>query len=129
MEFNPNMDTNRGNLDKYLEIIRSIEAADVDILVFPESTLSRMGSYIPEPETLTIPCYDDKYDEIVMELSCAAREKETYIVVNLSEISDCTDESQIALNDTRRCSSSGLNRYNTNVVFDRTGAVVSRFLF
>lgn len=49
-----------------------------------------------------------------------------YIVINLTEKSNCTEESQKALNDSRPCASNGLNRYNANVVFDRSGVVVSR---
>lgn len=50
-----------------------------------------------------------------------------YIVINLTEKSNCTESSQKALNDSRPCASDGLNRYNANVVFDRSGAVVSRY--
>lgn len=51
-----------------------------------------------------------------------------YIVINLTEKSNCTEESQKALNDSRPCSSDGLNHYNANIVLDRSGVVVSRYL-
>ncbi len=100
----------------------------MDIIVFPEATLSNDGAYVPSKEESVIPCYDAKYGEVMMQLSCVAHETEKYVVVNLLEISDCTPESQLALNDTRPCSSSGLNKYNTIVVFDRNVRVVSRFV-
>lgn len=50
-----------------------------------------------------------------------------YVVINLIEKSNCTESSQIALNDSRPCAPNGLNRYNTNVVFDRNGVVISRY--
>lgn len=112
---------------KYLEIIRGQNAENVDIIVFPEMTLRNDGAYVPDPNEQIVPCYDDKYGTDMMELSCVARETDKYVVVNLLEISDCTAESQLALNDTRPCATNGLNKYNTNVVFDRNGIVVSRF--
>lgn len=50
-----------------------------------------------------------------------------YVVINLTEKSNCTESSQKALNDSRPCASDGLSRYNANVVLDRNGVVVSRY--
>lgn len=51
-------------------------------------------------------------------ISCAANRFKMYIAVNIREKEVCTGE---------RCSKDGHNLYNTNVVFDRSGAVVARY--
>lgn len=51
-----------------------------------------------------------------------------YIVINLTEKLNCTEASQIALNDSRPCALDGLSRYNANVVLDRSGTVISKYV-
>lgn len=51
-------------------------------------------------------------------ISCAAKRYATYIVINVNEKEKCTGE---------KCARDGHMLYNTNVVFDRTGAVVARY--
>ncbi|XP_016976711.1 vanin-like protein 2 isoform X2 [Drosophila rhopaloa] len=117
------------NLDAYLEIIQSKNASSTDIIVFPESTLNDVGdtSFVPNPEDQINPCLSDPnatyYEHFLVTLSCAARNASKYIVINLTEKQKCEDVPE----DTRPCASNGLNVFNTNVVFDRQGVVVSRY--
>jgi hypothetical protein len=75
-----------------------------------------------------IACDNNQWDVVLRNLSCAAKQSRKYVVVNLSEQSRCTEESQAAINDTRPCSSKEFNLYNTNVAFDRNGKVVARWV-
>ncbi|EDW52974.1 vanin-like protein 1 [Drosophila sechellia] len=117
------------SLAGYVEIINSENANATDIIVFPESTLNSAGSttFVPNPEDQINPCLSDPnatyYEEFLVTLSCAARNASKYIVINLTEKQKCEDVPE----DTRPCASNGLNVFNTNVVFDRQGVVVSRY--
>ncbi|XP_017064077.1 vanin-like protein 1 [Drosophila eugracilis] len=116
-------------LEGYVEIINSENASATDIIVFPESTLNSAGSttFVPNPVDKINPCLSDPnftlYEEFLVTLSCAARNASKYIVINLTEKQKCEDVPE----DTRPCASNGLNVFNTNVVFDREGVVVSRY--
>ncbi|XP_052856646.1 vanin-like protein 1 [Drosophila gunungcola] len=116
-------------LEGYVEIINSENASATDIIVFPESTLNSVGSttFVPNPDDLINPCLSDPnaelYEEFLVTLSCAARNASKYIVINLTEKQKCEDVPE----DTRPCASNGLNVFNTNVVFDRQGVLVSRY--
>lgn len=137
VEFFPTTDSNKseeifsGNLNAYLEIIKwtanaSYESS-IDIIVFPEGTLNRAGPYtvVPDPNDNYNPCLDnftELYEDFLVELSCAARNVRKYLVINLSE-------KELNLNHGANLSK-GLNEwniYNTNVVFDRDGKVISRY--
>lgn len=100
-----------------------------DIIVFPESTLNDLDTafYLPEPEDLVIPCGNLSYHDVVFKISCAALTEQKYIVINVKEKSDCPDKQQLALNDPRPCDKNKVNVYNTNVVFDRKGAVIAKY--
>ncbi|KAH8361270.1 hypothetical protein KR200_012106, partial [Drosophila serrata] len=114
------------NLEAYVEIINSENASATDIIVFPESTLNALGSttFVPNPEDNINPCLNGShYEEFLVTLSCAARNVSKYIVINLTEKQKCEDTPD----DPRPCASNGLNIFNTNVVFDRQGVVVSRY--
>ncbi|XP_005179984.2 vanin-like protein 2 isoform X1 [Musca domestica] len=116
------------HLRAYLEIITSNEAADVDILVFPEGTLNNalQLTYVPSEKQEIIPCSHPnatEYAEFLVALSCAAAQVRKYLVINLSEKEDCPATPA----DTRPCATNGLNVYNTNVVFDREGRIISRY--
>lgn len=56
--------------------------------------------------------------QTIQNISCAARQHEMYIVINHQEKVNCTE------ND---CPADGYLVYNTNVVFDRKGAVIARY--
>jgi pantetheine hydrolase len=83
---------------------------------------------VPDPLDKANPCENPAwFDNLLIDLSCLARENEIYLCINLNEREDCTEESQQARNDTRPCSSLGFSRYNTNVIFDRNGTVIGRY--
>ncbi|XP_016923005.2 vanin-like protein 2 [Drosophila suzukii] len=117
------------NLKAYVEIIHSKNASSTDIIVFPESTLNDMGptTFVPNPEDRINPCLsnlnESHFEDYLVTLSCAARNASKYIVINLTEKQKCQDVPE----DTRPCAADGLNVFNTNVVFDRQGVVVSRY--
>ncbi|EDW37914.1 GL21362 [Drosophila persimilis] len=109
------------NLSAYLELIAAANGTS-DILVFPEATLNSVLKLTAVPEQ-TENSLCEKHDgddpqvaEFLRRLACAARSARTYLVVNVKERSE---EDPIP--------SRGYNIYNTNVVFDRNGAVVSRY--
>lgn len=105
------------NLNEYISLtIRS----SVDILVFPESSLNTIETaiFVPDVEEQVIPCQNTSYGEILHGLSCAAGLGK-YVVVNVKEKTQiCSDNEQLV------CTS---YIYNTNVVFDRRGAIISKY--
>uniref|UniRef100_A0A182RL31 CN hydrolase domain-containing protein n=1 Tax=Anopheles funestus TaxID=62324 RepID=A0A182RL31_ANOFN len=111
-------------LEQYIDIINSGEANVTDVLVFPEGTLNgyETASFVPHPQEQIVPCNNLQYERVVRDISCAARNRKKYIVINLTEKAKCPEQL-----DTRPCSPDGLYRFNTNVAFDREGAVVSRY--
>lgn len=117
------------NLAAYVEIIGSANASETDIIVFPEATLAALTtpSFAPAPEQLVAPCLSDPqaeyYAQYIVAISCAARNASKYVVINFSERQLCTDTPE----DPRPCASNGYNVFNTNLVFDRKGVVISRY--
>jgi predicted amidohydrolase len=106
--------------------------SNLDVIVFPESTLVYSlltAAVIPEPEEKISPCDVDGYDEVITKISCAAKNYQRYVVINLSTKAPCPDSDMIAQKDPRNCSarSDGFSYYNTNVAFDRKGVIVSRY--
>uniref|UniRef100_A0A336M7R1 CSON013248 protein n=1 Tax=Culicoides sonorensis TaxID=179676 RepID=A0A336M7R1_CULSO len=116
------------NLNEYTKIILAPETKDVDILVFPESSLNNIqtAAYVPDPKNAVIPCdlkgKEDIYDVMLKNVSCAAQKTKKYVLINLTEKSDCIESSE-----TSNCPEDKIKRYNTNVVFDRNGAVISTY--
>lgn len=113
-------------MNNYVNIINSESAKNLDIIVFPELTLSVRNHKVPDPELKVIPCLSDEYSVQLHNISCAAREMKTYVLINVKEYVECTTE----MIEEDLCNpKSNLNyyQYNTNVVFDRNGAVISRY--
>ncbi|CAL8118392.1 unnamed protein product [Orchesella dallaii] len=81
--------------------------------------------FVEVPKYGEIPCANaTQYtgiSEILYRLSCAAIQSKLYIVVNLGEVEYCD------FNTDSSCPSDDGYHYNTNVVFDRNGAIVSRY--
>ncbi|CAD7086923.1 unnamed protein product [Hermetia illucens] len=131
VEFNPPIFKyrNETSAPEYRNIIFSKEAEDVDIMVFPEMTLNTVltTTFVPDPKLKIVPCDNADYEEFLSSMSCTARDSRKYLVINVIEKATCTNTTQESIGDPRPCSSNGLNSYNTNVVFDRNGAVISRY--
>ncbi|XP_050096101.1 vanin-like protein 2 [Anopheles aquasalis] len=121
VEFHPEQMTipieqrTRIHLNEYSELIRSATARPADIIVFPELTLNSLSDpvFVPEPSQHVVPC-DDDHGNILVALSCLAREVQKYLVINLSEQFFVQHRAETV-------------RYNTDVVFDRNGMVIARY--
>uniref|UniRef100_A0A336MY47 CSON006165 protein n=1 Tax=Culicoides sonorensis TaxID=179676 RepID=A0A336MY47_CULSO len=114
------------NLNAYIELIQN--TTDVDIIIFPESTLNNYETGVTfDVDPLQIPCGNDSFGQIINLTSCASKNTKKYVSINLVETSLCPDQQQIEFNDTRPCPSDKINKYNTNVVFDRNGAIISKY--
>uniref|UniRef100_A0AAG5DPE2 CN hydrolase domain-containing protein n=1 Tax=Anopheles atroparvus TaxID=41427 RepID=A0AAG5DPE2_ANOAO len=111
-------------LTEYIKIIDSAEADPTDVIAFPESTLNQKAtaSFVPDPNDRIAPCNNLQYEQVIRDISCVARNRKKYVLINLTEKAHCPMQY-----DTRPCSSDGLYHFNTNVAFDREGVVVSRY--
>lgn len=114
------------HLDAYAELVRSDNAKVTDIIVFPELTLNTFSDsvFVPNPSAYVVPCEKNSTRTVLPFLSCLAAEVRKYLVINLSEIFDCKS---IPTEDTQPCAPHGYVWYNTDVVFDRNGAVIARY--
>ncbi|KAJ6635920.1 Vanin-like protein 1 [Pseudolycoriella hygida] len=124
--------TLESNLAKYLEIMMNAPS-NLDIIVFPEMTLNQLETAleIPEIEEKVSPCENTSYvaTNVLKQISCSAKMLQRYVVVNMVTKAKCPDSDMIAEKDPRKCSdrSDGFSYYNTNVVFDRSGTLISRY--
>lgn len=114
------------NLAGYLELISAANRS-TDIIVFPEATLNSVLQLtaVPSPSERSL-CNDydddDEVADFLRQLACAAVEAETYLVINVKEREECSND-----NNDSDCPERGYRMYNTNVVLNRHGAVVSRY--
>lgn len=132
-ERNPNISEavrTKSNIDKYVEIMENA-SSKLDIIVFPEMTLNNMETAVetPEPKDKVAPCDGYPVDNIIRRVSCAARSSQRYVVINIVTKALCPDEDMVANEDPRDCKSreDGFSYYNTNIVFDRNGTLISRY--
>ncbi|KAF5280269.1 hypothetical protein FQR65_LT03077 [Abscondita terminalis] len=113
------------NLRLYLEYLEQAAYQDVEIIVFPEdgligrnirvADLPYLSTYIPDPQDNISPCLDRQhYARFLTELSCGSKRHQIYAVVNLMERVSDNDEKHFMY-------------YKTNVVFDRSGFVISKY--
>jgi len=116
---------------RFVEIIKRDDTKNVDVLVFPEAVLNGVNTAIPvpDPKAKTVPCENQAYNGPLNDISCAAKVSGKYVVINIYMQTDCTAEQTANPNDTTPCTVPGkkLNIYNTNVVFDRAGAVIATY--
>nr|XP_026488912.1 vanin-like protein 2 isoform X1 [Vanessa tameamea] len=115
------------NLKNYVVLIQDASTQGADIVVFPEMTLTRRESVVvPINGALKeypIPALQpEMYDEILVSISEAARQNQIYVVINVQEVLNCTDDATVEY-----CPERKLYLFNTNVVFDRNGAVIDRY--
>ncbi|EDV47344.1 vanin-like protein 1 [Drosophila erecta] len=103
------------------------EVGDVDIIVFPEHVLNSdaTATFVPHEFQNITPCYQTDYELFLIELSCSARANSLYVVINVVEKELCAHGAGSDTLDP--CPSTGVRYFNTNVVFDRTGRIISRY--
>lgn len=106
-------------------------------MVFPESTLTVNGRIQSREDVFFYTVeIQDKFDDkslcirddalnqtFINKLACAAQDFQTYMVINLSERSKCEE------NERTKCSKDKWNFYNTNIVFNRKGALIAKLHF
>ncbi|CAG9804319.1 unnamed protein product [Chironomus riparius] len=118
------------NLKEYIKWIYNVKEYNVDILVFPEATLNYHGLLgddlkkfaIPLPQEISDNEYEYNCDyssnAILNELSDAVGNVSIYVSVNIVEIEECNESTS---------NTNNFSLYNTNIVFDRSGCIVSRY--
>ncbi|XP_011865173.1 PREDICTED: vanin-like protein 1 isoform X2 [Vollenhovia emeryi] len=126
-------ETLRVNSDAYVRLINTAgRVVKADIIVFPEDGLTTVHlpereemegwtTVIPSPSDNYIPCSGDtiQVSDTLRKISCAARDYEIYVVINIAEKAPCANVS---------CPRDKMfYYYNSNVVFDRTGKIIARY--
>lgn len=75
-------------LNDYVAFINHERAVQVDIMVFPESTLNDRftAQFVPDVADQIVPCTNATFDNNpIQAISCAARNSSIYVVINLIE--------------------------------------------
>lgn len=110
-------------LNQYNELMAQARGKDVDIIVFPEATLTEdeQAELVPDAVERVIPGDNSSYvdDSAMARMSCAARASNLYAVINLTMRRKCDEK----VNGVPCKTPDSL--YNVNVVFDRNGTVIS----
>ncbi|XP_072934499.1 vanin-like protein 2 isoform X3 [Epargyreus clarus] len=115
------------NVQNYVRLIKEASEQNADIMVFPEMTLTRGNRSISVPifgilKEYPVPAdRPDLYDEMLVTFSQTAKQYQIYVVINIQEIVDCNDAPG------EYCPEKKVYLFNTNVVFDRNGAVIDRY--
>ncbi|CAG0880439.1 unnamed protein product [Darwinula stevensoni] len=121
-------------MDRNLEILERNAriAADrgADLMVFPEYGITSLGLPMEQDKALPfmqdlaaaddLPCLQHNSSWVIRRLSCTARENRLYLVANVAEKESCNGERQ-------SCPADSPYFYNTNVVFDRDGRLITRY--
>ncbi|XP_015600121.1 vanin-like protein 1 [Cephus cinctus] len=123
------------NANNYATFVKKASSYSADIIVFPEGTLTAglqesstnrtnytsYSSFIPNESEGVIPCGNASSTviEALKIMSCAARNYSMYILVNVNEKENCTNATS--------CPSDGYYFYSTNVVFNRSGSIISKY--
>ncbi|XP_032668892.1 vanin-like protein 1 [Odontomachus brunneus] len=123
--------TLKTNTDAYIKHIKTANASDVDIIVFPEDGLTTIHlpqreqmddwtTIIPAASKNYIPCDENTIEvsDTLKRISCAAKENRIYVVINIAEKVPCNKNT---------CTKYDKVYHNTNVVFDRNGKIIARY--
>lgn len=113
---------------RLVDIIKSNETSDVDILVFPEAILNprELPIFLSDSMKNGSLCDNRVVHSALRNISCAVRETTKYVVINPYINSNCTEDA-IQFNDHRPCTDpkEQTNLYNMAIVFDRSGAIIA----
>ncbi|XP_049824654.1 vanin-like protein 2 [Aethina tumida] len=115
VEYQPSRNSS-DNFKNYINIIENIKQG-VDFIVFPESTLT-VNHPVEALTPNTTSCNSNKTN--LDAIACLAKEKQSYIIVNIDERRNCTKD-----DDT--CPSRGYFVYNTNVIYGKNGSLVAKY--
>ncbi|RZC41782.1 CN hydrolase domain containing protein [Asbolus verrucosus] len=114
------------NANQHVQYIGVESVKNVDLIVFPESTLTVNKTTAVELIPTDNPCFNDSsypfYPIFVRDLSCAARAASSYVVVNLVQKVRCR-----IFDHGENCKTHGYLFYNTDVVFGRYGEIDSLY--
>ncbi|KAG5680236.1 hypothetical protein PVAND_009759 [Polypedilum vanderplanki] len=118
-------------LNEYLRLINEAAESGVDIVAFPEGTLNYVGiatrrllikhavelsdGDIYNSTDFNNKCNYSKKSPIISRISLKSRENRIYVLINTIERVKSTRDNK------------AYNLYNTNIVFDRNGCIVSRY--
>lgn len=92
------------------------------IKIWPRETLARFAAELPSVDELpVVPCDDPTQHEVIANLSSLARTHRMYIVANYIEKELCSADSDPS------CPDDGFSLFNTDVVFDRDGALIQTY--
>ncbi|XP_012266871.2 vanin-like protein 2 [Athalia rosae] len=126
------------NAKNFITMMAKAAEHNADIIVFPENGLTVGFTYSKENRTMYpsfstflpddnahVPCKNSEtvVIEALQSLSCAAQNYSMYVVINLMEMKKCNASET----ESHGCPSDGLFFYNTNVVLDRNGTIISRY--
>ncbi|XP_008552126.1 vanin-like protein 2 [Microplitis demolitor] len=123
------------NSENFIKFLKTANEHQVDIIVFPENGLFSgepfppifhrsfylpHSTYLPDHKEFKVLCRDVSSNvmEVVKSISCAAKQYAMYIVLNVHEKEKCLGDN---------CAEDGYNLYNTNIVFDRNGALIAKY--
>lgn len=123
------------NLDMYANLASLAASKQANVIVFPEFGItaapdSERASLYPFAEQMTsvtsppeTPCTDAQFsaDSIQKRSSCMARENGISVLVNTIEAIPCSADSD------NSCPDDGQYLYNTDIVYDETGAFVAKY--
>lgn len=106
---------------KVLDIIKSEDVKDANIVIFPESVLNEPKTAILLPNSISF-CDDPYANHMLRAISCAARDTRKYVVIDLNIKIKCADDDQpFCANPV-----DSTNLYNMAMVFDRYGDVIAK---
>nr|XP_022908825.1 vanin-like protein 2 [Onthophagus taurus] len=127
------------NVENYINLIK--KAPQLDIAVFPEATITTLTAFnhrqvlidiavelpkLNKPSIKVNPCLSslkNDFPEYIKDISCAAKDLKTYIVINTVEKIVCEEDDE---REVQKCTEKW-NLYNTNVIFDRNGDVIKKY--
>ncbi|XP_026727700.1 vanin-like protein 2 [Trichoplusia ni] len=120
----------QNNTARYVSLIQEAARQNADIVVFPELTLTNAQYTFEVPinglvKEQPVPAlYPSGYDEAITAISQAALDNQIYVVINGRESLDCRLAATRAV---EYCPEEKAYIFNTNVVFDRKGAIIDRY--